>query len=197
MITLRQSLPAPLLLALVMLASPAHADTPRNELTLGATFSNYWSSMRVTYGHELGELSYHRPLGDQGLPGALVVGGGLRYGPVPFQEAASVKFPLEVYAQFQLRARYGIWEAQAGPEVGWSGLARLPLRPGLIPESGNSPQEEARLLPVYVAAAVSPLQLRFGWFLVSALEFHIGLTAWPVNSAVRYQVGLLRLGVSL
>jgi len=185
-----------LVLVAALLAGPALAG--QHELTLGVTRADYLSSMRSsTGGFQLYELAYHRPLASEGFLENVVVGGGLRAGPRPFAFSWNSAVPFEGFARLQFRARLGFWEVQAGPELGVSGMARLIEFPAPLPTWGPNELESARLSPMYLAMSVSPAQFRYKWLLVSALEVNVGTSSWPVQSILRYQVGLLRVGVNL
>jgi hypothetical protein len=125
-----------------------------------------------------------------------MVGGGLRGGLVNFPENQVVTVPLEVFATVQLRARMGWWEVAAGPEVGVSGFARLVALPKPFPLPGGTNDEQDRLSPVYVGMGVAPLRVNLGHFTASALELRLS-TGSLSDSALRFDIGLLRVGVSL
>jgi hypothetical protein len=196
MVSPRYVFSARILLGLVLLPSTALADPGAHELSVGAVVSRYDSFIRSTPDHQLLELAYHRRLGKEGFASAVVMGGGLRGGLVRPPENRFVTVPLEAFATVQLRARMGWWEVAAGPEVGVTGFARLMTSPKPFPLPGGTDEEQARLSPVYVSMAVSPLRLHLGRFLASALELRLGTGSWR-DSAIRFDVGLLRVGVSL
>lgn len=192
----RRGLSLGLALVATLLAGPSLAG--QHELTLGITRADYLSSIRTsTGGFMLFEAAYHRPLATEGLLENVVVGGGLRAGSRPFQFSWTTAVPLEGFVRLQFRARMGFWEVQAGPEVGVSGMAHLVQFPTQLPTWGPFEQESGRLNPLYVAMSVSPAQFRYKWLLVSALEAHVGTSSWPVQSVLRYQLGLIRVGVNL
>ncbi len=181
-----------------LLAGPSRADPPRHELTLGITRADYLSPIRgSTGGFTLYEAAYHRPLASEGFLENVVVGGGLRGGARPFQFTWTSAVPLEGFVRLQFRARLGFWEVQAGPELGVSGMAHLVEFPDTLPTWGPFEKESARVSPVYLTMSVSPAQFRYKWLLVSALELQIGTSSWPAQSILRYQLGLLRVGVNL
>lgn len=184
------------LLALALLPCPALAEPSAHEISVGAVTSRYDSFIRSTREHLLMELAYHRRLGNEGFASAVMVGGGLRGGLVNPPENQFVTVPLEVFATVQLRARMGWWEVAAGPEVGVSGFARLMTLPKPFPPEGGRDEEQARLNPVYLGMGVSPMRVHLGRFTASALELRLG-TGSLRDSAIRFDVGLLRVGVSL
>ena len=182
---------SPLLAAAVLLgAGSAVAHGPkRNELSLGAGGFVYASFRRPSATFLVAELAYHRRMADSGPLKALLLGGGLRTG----TPAASANFPLEGFVQAQFTAGHGVWDAAVGPEVGLSGFARLvPLT--LPPRHELEQLEDQRMGPVYVAMSVAPLRFRLGSFLLSAAELHVGTAAPHFGSALRVQVGLIRVG---
>jgi hypothetical protein len=67
----------------------------------------------------------------------------------------------------------------------------------LFPSEERFAREQERLGPAYLAFTAAPLRFRFNRILVSALELHVGTAAPPFGSVLRYQLGLLRLGVVL
>lgn len=184
------------LLVLAMLPCPALAEPSAHEVSVGAVMSRYDSFIRSTPDHQLLELAYFHRLGREGFASAVMVGGGLRGGLVNFPENQVVSVPLEVFAAVQLRARMGWWEVAAGPEVGVTGFARLLPAPRPFPTQGGNAEEQARLSPVYVGMGVSPLRMHFGRFTASALELRLGAASLS-DSAMRFDIGLLRVGVSL
>ena len=184
------------LLVLALLPSTALAEPGTHEISVGAVTSRYDSFIRSTPDHLLLELAYHRRLGNEGFASAVRVGGGLRGGLVNPPENRFITVPLEAFATVQLRARMGWWEVAAGPEVGVSGFARLMTAPKPFPLPGGTDEEQDRLSPVYVGMAVSPLRMHLGHFTASALELRLGTSSW-LDSAIRFDVGLLRVGVSL
>lgn len=184
------------LVVLALLPSTAFAEPSAHEVSVGAVMSRYDSFMRSTPDHQLLELAYFHRLGREGFASAVMVGGGLRGGLVNFPENRVVSVPLEVFATVQLRARMGWWEVAAGPEVGVTGFARLLTMPAPFPVPGGSNEEQARLSPVYVGMGVSPLRMHFGRVTASALELKLGAASLS-DSAVRFDIGLLRVGVSL
>lgn len=183
-------------LVLALLPGTALADPGAHEVSVGAVLSHYDSFMRRTPDHQLLELAYFQRLGHEGFASAVTVGGGLRGGLVNFPENQVVSLPLEVFATVQLRARMGWWEVAAGPEVGVTGFARLMTAPKPFPSQGGTAEEQARLSPVYVGMGVSPLRVHFSRFTASALELRLGTGSWR-DSAMRLDIGLLRVGVTL
>jgi hypothetical protein len=180
-----------LLLAAGARAEPA--DPARQEISLGVSQLQYWSLMRPSESFFTLEAAYTRPVGAEGFWRALRVSGGLRTG----MPAAAAHFPLEAFARAQLTLELGPWEAAAGPELGVSGFARLVPRPRWAENFALLDLEDERLGLGYLTFGVAPLRFRFGSFLVSALELHLGTSAFPLGSALRTQVGLLRVGGSL
>lgn len=184
------------ILVLSLLPCPTLAAPSAHELSVGAVTSRYDSFIRRTRDQLLLELAYHHRLGKEGFASAVMVGGGLRGGLVTFPTNQFVTVPLEVFATVQLRARMGWWEVAAGPEVGVSGFARLMTMPEPFPLEGARDEEQARLNPVYVGMGVSPLRVHLGRFTASALELRLGTSSLR-DSAIRFDIGLLRVGVSL
>ncbi|MCY1078716.1 hypothetical protein [Archangium lansingense] len=184
------------ILVLALLPCPALANPSAHEFSVGAVTSRYDSFIRSTRDHLLLELAYHHRLGNEGFASAVTVGGGLRGGLVNPPENRFVTVPLEVFATVQLRARMGWWEVAAGPEVGVSGFARLMTLPEPFPRAGATDEEQTRLSPVYVGMGVSPLRVNLGHFTASALELRLS-TGSLQDSAIRFDIGLLRVGVSL
>ncbi len=184
-------LPA-LVVGLALLAPPALAQPARqNELSLSATTFSYLSYLRPSPGFMAVEGAFHRRVAHEGPWSALRIGGGLRTG-MP----AGTHFPLEGFVQARLSARIGRWEAEVGPEVGVSGFAKL-LMPKLLPFDELRALEDERLGPVYLAFSAAPVRLHFGRVVASALELHLGTNVSSFGSAVRVQLGLLRVGVEL
>src|SRR6185369_16861899 len=106
-----------------------------------------------------------------------------------------VQLPAELFLRAQLRARLGIWEVLAGPEIGLSGYARLRIR--RIPSPWEDAREDALLSPVYVSIGASPLRFHLGRWVLSALEAAVGYSAFPSGTSWRLQVGLVGLGGTL
>ncbi len=184
-------LPA-LVVGLALLALPALAQPARqNELSLGVTTFSYLSYMRPSPGFMAVEGAFHRRVASEGPWSTLRIGGGLRTG-MP----AGANFPLEGFVEARLSARIGRWEAEVGPEVGVSGFAKL-LVPQLLPWDEVRALEDARFGPAYVAFSAAPMRLHFGRVVASALELHLGTSVSSFGSAIRMQVGLLRVGVEL
>jgi hypothetical protein len=139
------------------------------------------------------ELAWRHPLSSQGALRGLVLGVGLRGGPVPLY--VPVRVPLEGFAQLRLRARMGAWEPEAGPEVGVSGFTSVYIRP--LPAETEDAVEERYFSRVYVAFGAAPLRWRLGRMTLSALEFHVGTSSWPAGALVRLHLGLFSAGVTL
>ncbi|WPB73722.1 hypothetical protein KYC5002_32365 [Archangium violaceum] len=178
--------------SVALLAPAAQAQEARQqELTLGATGFSYFSYQRPSAPFLVLEAAYHRRIASEGPWSAVRLGGGVRTG-VP----GGAIFPLEGFVQVQLSARIGIWEAMLGPELGLSGYAKLATGT-LLPMQELKAQEDARLGPVYVAFNAAPVRLHFGRVVASALELQLGTSPVSFGSAVRVQVGLLKLGVEL
>lgn len=185
------SLPA-LVVGLALLSAPALAQpVKQSEVSLSATTFTYLSYIRPSPGFMTVEGAYHRRVATQGPWSTLRLGGGLRTG---MPDGAHV--PLEGFVQAQLSARIGIWEAEVGPEVGVSGFAKLQV-PRLLPWQEVRAMEDERFGPVYVAVRAAPVRLHFGRFVASALELNLGTGVSSFGSAMRLQLGLLRLGVEL
>jgi hypothetical protein len=181
-----------LVVGLALLAPPSLAQSPKqHELSLGATTFSYLSYQRPSAGFMTVEAAYHRRAANEGPWSALRFGGGLRTG-MP----AGAHFPLEGFLQVQLSARLGFWEATVGPELGLSGFAKLVTRT-FLPMQEQTTLEDERFGPVYVAFAAAPVRLHFGRVAVSVLELHLGTNASSFGSAIRTQLGLLRVGVEL
>ncbi|MFL5354636.1 hypothetical protein [Archangium sp.] len=176
-----------------MLAPSAQALPARqHELSLGATSFSFVSYQRPSAAFSALEAAYAWRVAGVGPWSALRLGGGLRTG----MPVTATNFPLEGFLQVQLSARIGIWEAALGPELGLSGFARLARRT-LLPMQELKPIEDARFGPVYVAFGVAPVRLHFGRVVVSALELQLGTNTASMGSAIRTQLGLVRLGVEL
>lgn len=184
-------LPA-LVVGLALLAPPALAQPARrHELSLGATTFTYVSYLRPSIGFMAVEAAYHQRVATTGPWSALRLGGGLRTG---MPEGSH--FPLEGFVQVQLSARIGRWEAVVGPELGLSGYAKLITRT-ILPLQELKALEDERLGPVYVAFNAAPVRLHFGPVVASALELQLGTNTASPGSAIRMQLGLLRVGVAL
>lgn len=180
-----------LLTALVLLATPALAQSENHQFTLGVGSLSYYSFRRPSAGVTLVEAAYHRPVGQEGPWRMLRIGGGLRTG----MPASESHIPLEGFVELQLTAKLGPWEPAVGPELGLSGFGKLIHIP--LPSDDLAGLEDERLGPVYAALHAAPLRLRFGWFAVSALELSVGTSLASPGTALRLHLGLLRLGVSL
>jgi|SRR6218665_162535 len=179
--------------ALLLLATTAQAQPARlHELSLGATSFSFISYLRSSAGFSAVEAAYHRRVSSEGPWRALRLGGGLRTG-IP---ASATHIPMEGFLQIQLSARIGPWEAVVGPELGLSGFSKLETQT-LVPMQQLKDLEDERFGPVYVAFAAAPVRLHFGRVVVSALELNLGTNASSFGSAVRAQLGLLRLGMEL
>jgi hypothetical protein len=138
------------------------------------------------------EAAYHWRAASEGPWSSLRFGGGLRTG----MPASATHFPMEGFLQVQLSARIGLWEAVVGPEIGLSGFSKLSAQ-ATMPTEELRALEDERLGPVYVAFGMAPVRLHFGRVVVSALELQLGTNATSFGSAIRTQLGLLRLGVRL
>ncbi|OJT21383.1 hypothetical protein BO221_26540 [Archangium sp. Cb G35] len=185
----------PALLALACLMGPgaSAAEPGSHEISLGLTSFGYRSFLRFSPIMYAGELAWHHPLAREGALRGLVVGAGLRGGPVPAY--TPVRVPLEGFARLRLRARVGAWEPEAGPEVGLSGFTTVYTRP--LPAETEDAVEERYFSRVYVAFGAAPLRWRLGRVTLSALEFHVATCSWPPGALVRLHVGLFSAGVSL
>lgn len=173
-----------------LLAPPALAQSPDQELSLGATsvyYASFYSRSPTVF---TGEVAYNRALASEGFLSRVRLGGGLRGGlPSKLRPV-----PLEVYFQARVTARMGIWEAAAGPEVGLSGLGGLYA---LLADNDAGQRESALVGPAYFGFGAAPLRFHLGRVLLSAMEFNLGASAPPMGSASVIRVTLLRLGVSL
>jgi hypothetical protein len=175
--------------------APAAAPEPEHELTLGASYIHYYSFLRFSMDSYGAELSYRQPVAREGFWSRVLVGGGVRGGVPPSSPFDGVQLPAEAFVRAQLRARVGIWEAVAGPEIGVSGYAALRIR--RIPSPLEDAREDALLSPVYVSMGASPVRLHLGRWVLSALEAQVGYSAFPAGSSWRLQVGLVALGGTL
>jgi hypothetical protein len=155
------------------------------------TALQYESYLRVSPLTTALEVAYHRPVRAEGLWRSVRVGGGVR-ATLP---GSSTRLPLEAFGQVELSGRIGPWEPAAGPELGVSGLGRLPG--AVLASNGVYLKENTYLGPVYLAFGMAPLRFRVGRFLVSALELHVGTTSPVPGVVVRLQLGLVNVGVSL
>jgi hypothetical protein len=180
------TLPSVLLGFALLGASPGGAE---QSVEVGLTTVTYFSFARSTPTRLALEAAYQRSLGDAESP--WLVRGGLRASlPSP-----TVAVPLDAYAQLLLRARFGLWEPSAGPELGVSGLiglTRIPWLPGDLTEV-----EQTRVSPFYVAFSAAPLRFRFSWLTVSALDLRVGASLAPPGAAMRLQLGLIQVGGQL
>lgn len=185
-------LPA-LVVGVVLLAPPARAQINRqHEVSLGATSFSYISYQRPSAAFSALEAAYAWRVASVGPWSALRLGGGLRTG----MPVSATNFPLEGFLQVQLSARIGIWEAALGPELGLSGFAKLAPKT-IFPMQELKPLEDERFGPGYVAFGVAPVRLHFGRVVASALELQLGTNLSSLGTAVRMQLGLVRLGVEL
>lgn len=180
-----------LLTGLMLLATPALALPGADQLSLGVGSLSYSSFRRPSASYTLLEATYHRRVGSEAPWRSVRIGGGLRTG----QPAAESHLPLEGFIQVQLVARLGFWEAAVGPELGLSGFAKLIAIP--LPADELFAMEDSRLGPLYAAFGAAPLRFRFGWLSLSALELHVGTALSSPGTAIRVQLGLLRVGVAL
>ncbi len=183
---------AGLVACVLLLASTATARPSESEVSLGLSGLRYLSFLRPSADFLTVEGVYLMRPGEQGLGRVLQLGGGLRTG----TPAGDSRFPLEAFLRAQLTFRLGNWEAVAGPEVGVSGFALLVQRT-VLPSEELFAREDERLGLLYVAFNAAPLRLRFGRFLVSALELQVGTAAPSMGSTLRVQLGLLRMGMTL
>ncbi|QRO01043.1 hypothetical protein JRI60_19400 [Archangium violaceum] len=184
----------PLLLAsLLPPVASAQAHPATQEVSLGTSALTYNSFLRPSAPFLMLEAAYHRRAASEGPWNALRLGVGVRSG-LP---ANATFFPLEGFLQAQLTARFGIWEASMGPEIGLSGFARLDYSNRGFPTQDLPNLEDTRISPLYVALDAAPLRFHFGRFLVSALELQVGTTAPSFGAVARVQLGLLRIGASL
>ncbi|HEX5746347.1 MAG TPA: hypothetical protein VFZ09_08885 [Archangium sp.] len=179
---------------LALVAWPAQAEppakSPAQELSAGLTNISYISSYSRTPQIFAAEVAYHRALGAEGFLSRVWVGGGLR-GHLP---TVLRPMPLEVYVQARVTARFGIWEAAAGPEFGVSGMATLyPL----LGDNDVGQIEQKLLGPAYFGFGAAPLRFHLGPVLLSALEFNFGSSLPPLGSATSVRLTLIRLGVNL
>ena len=179
---------------LALVASPALAEpqakSPSQEISAGLTNISYISFYSRTPQIYAGEVAYHRALAAEGFWSRVWVGGGVR-GHLP---TLLRPMPLEVYVQARVSARFGLWEAAAGPEFGVSGMATLyPL----LADNDVGQIEQKLVGPMYFGFGAAPLRFHLGPVLLSALEFNFGSSAPPLGSATSMRVTLFRLGVNL
>ena len=185
---------APALLAMTCLAgSSASAAPGSHELSLGVSSFFYQSFLRLSPAMQAAELAWRHPLAEEGVLRGVVLGVGLRGGPLP--RYVPVRIPLEGFVQLRLRARVGPWEPEAGPELGVSGFTSVYIRP--LPAETEDAVEESYFTPVYVAFGAAPLRWRLGRVTLSALEFHVGTSSNPPGALIRLHLGLLSVGVTL
>jgi hypothetical protein len=183
----------PLLLALLLPpVASAQVHPAVQEVSLGTSALTYNSFLRPSAPFLMLEAAYHRRAASEGPWNALRLGVGVRSG-LP---ANATFFPLEGFLQAQLTARFGIWEASMGPEIGLSGFARLDPNRG-FPTRELPNLEDTRISPLYVALSAAPLRFHLGRFSLSALELQVGTTAPSFGAVARVQLGLLRIGASL
>lgn len=178
--------------SLLLLALPAAAAAGENALTLGFSQLQYQSFERGSRIFQVAELSYQRPAAAQGPWHGLLLGAGLRAGP----PTNDTPVPIEGFIQAQLTARLGPWEPAVGPEIGFSGLARL-AQNTFLPLGALYRQSSAFLGPGYLAFTAAPLRFAIGMFRVSAAELFLGTGAFPFGTAVRVQVNALKVGIVL
>jgi hypothetical protein len=181
------------LAGLLLAAAPARAQVALHEVSLGTSALTYNSFLRPSAPFLMLEAAYHRRAAAEGPWNALRLSVGLRSG----MPADATFVPLEGFLQAQLTAHVGLWEAAMGPELGLSGFARLDYPHRGYPTQDLTQLEDRRLGPLYLGLAAAPLRLRLGRFALSALELQVGTTVPSFGTAVRVQLGLLRLGVSL
>ena len=184
-----------LVLAVVLagvLPTPARADgTARDEhrLSFGlaaVSFGSFFRGTPTELAPELGWGWYR----EGGIP--VEVGGGLR-GTLP---RAGVVVPMEIFARARWNGRLGFWSPMVGPELGWSGLARLSPREDGLPQDLDR-VESQRLGGLYLSFDAAPLRFQLNHCTLSLLEISLGSTLTPVGSAVRMDVGLVYVGYNL
>lgn len=184
---------APALALACLVGASASAEPGSHELSLGLTSFTYQSFFRYSPTMYAAELTWRHPLAKEGALRGVMLGVGLRGGPLP--RYVPVRVPLEGFAQLRLRARVGHWEPEAGPELGVSGFTSVYTRP--LPAESEDALEVSYFTRVYVAFGAAPLRWRLGRVTLSALEFHVGTSSWPPGSLVRLHLGLLSAGVAL
>jgi hypothetical protein len=181
------------LATLVVLPTVAHASEPMAEgVFVGWTNVQTRSFFRATPMRTAVELGWARTIDEArtGLP--LELAAGLR-GALP-DDAGGV--PGELFVRARLVARLGYWEPALGPELGWSGLARLGSPPGGLPDDIDR-VEGARLGGLYLGFDAAPLRFRFGRVTASVFELLLGAGLWPAGGVLRVEFSWLQLGVAL
>lgn len=177
------------LLSLLLLAGTGAtaADEHRPELSVGITQFTYLSFERSTPSRYGLDVSLLVPVTFGSATPEL--GGGLRTA-YPFEGAP---VPLEAYGQARFAAKLGYWRPAAGVELGVSGFTQLPLYEGW--PNDDYEYEQRRLFAPYLAfnAAALRFQVMERW-VVSALELQTGATLWRPGAALRFQLGLIRVG---
>jgi hypothetical protein len=171
------------LLVLLLGGLPAQAE---HQVSLGATTSSTVGFFRSTLQRYAVDATYTYAWAGWRWSG------GLRWA-FP-QGRATV--PLEVYGRAQLAARVGWWAPAVGPELGVSGLSVLDQGSINIPPDYRD-AESGLFGPVYVAIHAAPLRFELPRFTVSALELQTGTSLPPLGPTLRWQLGLLHVGVRL
>lgn len=101
------------------------------------------------------------------------------------------RFPLELFARFELLARFGAhYEPACGFELGASALTRPPKSPAGFPD-GVAELQADRTTLLYVSAVASPVRLVFGSLRVSIAELHLGSAVGGASAINR--IGYLTL----
>lgn len=122
------------------------------------------------------------------IAGSLKWGAGVWLGLGPARPAA--------FARLLVAPTFGIWEPAAGLELGVAARDDLGDGDKLLRELRAS--SVADISPFYVAVHTMPLSFR-PWerFRFSVLELQVGTPLTPFGRIVRFQVGLVALGVTL
>lgn len=102
----------------------------------------------------------------------------------------------EGFIRFLATPIIGRWLPLVGIEFGLTGRAQFDEGDKLLREARES--MESDISPVYIAAYSAPLSLRVkeGWHL-SILELHVGTHLGNTGRTMRFQVGIVSLGMSL
>jgi hypothetical protein len=166
------------------------AQRPAHELSASLVSIQYGGFFRTGPGIYAGEVAYHHQLG------LLRLGGGLRGGAPNSSPIDTLSFPLELFAQAQLRLKIGFWEPLVGPELGFSGLTDLGWNRSGLPDDVYV-HEQDRVGLFYVAFRAEPLRFRWSRFTLSIFELTLGTTLSPPGASTRTEIGYARIGVDL